>query len=316
MKRLEFISKIFCGGFFSVFLLSILFASCASAPETVFHREDSGQEFSLLPAGARFYIWADVVKGRPLINVLSFEGMSGKDAVQILERTGSAAAAIFQAKQFQDRRFFLAATGNFPRFMANFSLAFSKGWKKQKSVTGGSYWRSQKDDIALALGSKLALVSNTDPLLDFTPEIPPAGFIKFHRDMALAGWMPNPSEPINNFFVSLGIPLQIPAEDFLFGAARAMPELWELVFRIRTPSATHARSLLSLFSLARLLTLRGAVPREEHGERDLSIAPQDVAALFFANAPEQEDDVLKLRMGPLDEGGVALLFQMFSLYSN
>jgi len=309
----------------------ILLVSCVSAPKPSFSKEDEIRELSLLPAGGKFYVWADVPQSRPLLDVLSFEGMSGRDAARVLDNTVTAVAAVFESGRLQEdgaqgRRYFLAATGDFPRRRANFSLTFSKGWKKLKGLSGSRYWYSKSNGIALVLGSELALVSDSDPWEIFPgiipgnrhAEIPQPAFLDFRRGLVLAGWLPNPSESIDAFMDSLGIPLQIPAEDFFFGAGR-LPENaaggpWELVFRIRAPSASHARALLGLFSMARLFVLRETVPKT--GTEKDGISPQDAAALLFAKVPEQDGEFLTLRISDLDPDKIALLFNMFSVYSN
>lgn len=321
----------------SLFFLLVLFGSCATAPKVSFPGENGEEELSLLPAGAEVYLWVDAVKGRPLLDVLSFDGKSGKDAGKILDSTETAAAAILH--EGQGRRFFLAARGNYPRVRANLSLSFTKGWKKLKGSTGNSYWYSKNDDIALALGSDLVLVSDTDPWeilpAGIPKETPPAAFMEFRQTMALAGWVSSPSGSIDSFLSSMGIPLQIPAEELYFGAERlpadkssqdapntAGPQSapagapWQLVFRVRTPSVNNARSLLGLFSVARFFLQRGAIPAA--GQDGLSpdkdsLSPQEAAALFFANNPEQDGAFLTFRTAPLDENKIALLFAMFSV---
>ena len=301
------------------FLLLLL--SCAGAPRASVQGE--GYELSLLPAGGRAYIWVDMTEGRPLLEGLFFIDLSDRNTAQIIDSTGAAAAVIFP--EGQGRRFFLAATGSFPRSKANFSLTFNRDWKRQKSASGNSFWFSQRDNIALSLESNLALVSDVDPFDFYQAEVPPEGFVEFRRSQALAGWLPSPGYAINNFIESLGIPLQIPAEEFFFGAARPpaemaqgdnnLPsnELWELAFRIRTPSASQARSLLVLFSMARLFVQRGAFA-ESAGDGPIGI--QQLTALLFANSPEQDGEFLNLRTGPIDERGIALLFAMFQVNSN
>ena len=304
----------------------ILLASCASAPKISLPPESEGAELALLPAGGKVYVWADTVQGKPLLDVLSFDGKSSKDAAKVLDLTKTAAGVVFPEAQNKDgqggqeRRFFLAAFGDYPRVKANFSLIFTKGWKKQKSPTGNSYWYSKDQGLALALGPDIALVSNSDPFEDFPKETIPAGFIDFRRGMALAGWLPDSSEKINGFLDAMGLPVQIPAEDFFFGAARLPGKdpsdaPWELIFRIRTESASQARSLLSFINMARLFLLRGIGQEEKSGDGS-SMGPMEMAALLFANPPEQDKDALIFRTGPLGEDGIALLFTAFSLYSD
>ena len=136
--------------------------------------------------------------------------------------------------------------------------------------------------------------------------------------------MPDSSEFINGFLNTMGIPLQIPAEDLFFGAVR-LPEtvdahtregLWELVFKIKTPSESNARALLTLFSVARLFFQRGGGAQTGFDEEITSLSPQEAAALLFANIPEQDGEFLILRVSSLDENRIALLFEMFSVYSD
>jgi hypothetical protein len=297
-------------------LVFFLLVSCASAPKISTPVDENA--LALLPAGARVYLWADIVRARPLLNVLSFQGVSGKNAAQVLDNTKSAALAFFSndkaGEKDNNRQFFIAALGSYPRFKASLSLTFSKSWKKQKSSTGGNYWYSKADNITLTLGDNLAFVSNTDPLAAFSAATAPEGFAAFNHSFALAGWMNDSAESINVFMASMGIPLQIPAEDFFFGARKEDEDLWDLIFKIRTPSATQARSLLSLFSVARLFVMRAA--NAQGGSDGEPMGPQQAAALLFANVPELDDAYLTLRIDSLNANKIALLFNMFSIYSN
>ena len=297
-------------------LVFFLLVSCASAPKISSPADENA--LALLPAGARVYLWADIARARPLLDVLSFQGVSGKNAAQVLDYTKSAGVAIFSndktGEKNNSRQFFIAALGNYPRFKASLSFTFSKSWKKQKSSYGGNYWYSQANNIALVLGDSLALVSNTDPLAAFSVATAPEGFAAFSRGFALAGWMNDSAGSINTFLASMGIPLQIPAEDFFFGAKKEDEDLWNLIFKIRTPSAMQARSLLTLFSIARLFVMRAANAQGEVAGEPLS--PQQAAALLFANVPELDEAYLTLRIDSLNSDKIALLFNMFSIYSN
>jgi hypothetical protein len=313
--------RVLCA-FVRCFMVFVFFlASCASSPKISSPADESG--LSLLPAGAKVYLWADTVKARPLLDVLSFQGVNGKEAAQVLDKTKSAALAFFSDGEDDDitsnRQFYIAAMGNYPQLSASLSFAFSKIWKKQKSSAGGSYWYSQADNIALVLGTGLALVSNTDPLAAFPVASAPKGFAEFNRGFALAGWMNDSADAINVFLASMGIPLQIPAEDFFFGARKIetqgfSAEFWDLVFRIRTQSPAQARSLLSLFSIARLFVLRAQNTQGVDASEPMS--PQQAAMLLFANVPELNAEYLTLRMDSIETEKIALLFNMFSIYSN
>jgi hypothetical protein len=288
-------------GKFCKLLAAFLFFSCATSPkqpESFAQLEQMGEagEFAFLPSGAAAYLRADVRKSRPLLDALSFGGFSAKDAVQVLDRTDTAAAAFFSGPP----GFFFACRGNYPHLRAGISMSFSKDWTRVKSPSGGRYWHSPVYGLGLALGSASALASGGDPFVPqkLLPGEIPGGFSAFRASLPVAGWIPNPQEPLNNFLASLGIPIQIPAEDFFFGASAAGDEgAWELVFRVRTRSANQARALASLFSLARLAVAGGGGALE-------TIRP------LFVNLPVRDGDSLTLRSAPMEREQISALFRM------
>ena len=307
-------------------LFSFFFISCATSPKAEPVLADGAPDFSVLPAGANIYLWTDVERSRPLLDVLSFGGFKGSDASKILDRTETAIAASYP--EGAPQRFFLAAWGEYPKFGAGASLGFSRDWKKIKSGTGSRYWYSKSTKLGVAMGSDLAIVSNGDPFVPSSGIDPvPDGFEDFRRACVLAGWLNNPDIPLNSFMESLGIPLQIPAEDFFFGITRVPADLspaglnstdtapWEFVFGIRVSSASQARSLVSLFSMARFFIQMGA-GSEADFESDSSMSVMELVSLLFSNSPEQNEDFLTLRIGPLNENRIALLLSMFPVYSN
>ena len=240
-----------------------------------------------------------------------------------MERTNTALAAFYSENAA--RRFFLAGWGNYPNLRAGASMSFSRGWKKLKSTTGNRYWFSAGNKLGIAVGARLAFASDGDPFSPAQNSDPaPRGFEEFRRACVLSGWLIDPEITINGFIAKLGLPLQIPAEDFFFGAISAPAdkkqpdeELWELAFRIKTPSANNARSLLSLFSMARIFMGRGPAPQTAQPEsKALAMSPQEAVFLFFANDPEQNEEFLTIRTEPLNKDRIALLFKMFSLYSD
>ena len=314
----------------SFFLVFFLFASCATSPKPGQVLPEGEPDFSVLPPLASAYLWADVDQAKPLLEALSFEGISGKDASQILDRTGMALLAVFPDTATQ--RFFLAGWGNYPNLRAGMSMSFSRDWKKVKSETGNRYWHSAAYKLGIALGPTLAFVSDGDPFMPGSgADISPPGFDEFRRASVLSGWLTSPREAIMDFISGIGLPIEVPAEEFFFGAERLPLEsagsnnaaggrLWELVMRIKTPSPSHARSFLSLFSIARLFiapsrTSSGSIP-DAAGESASSMGPADIAAILFANVPVQEGEFLTLHTDPMREERIALLFNMFQLYSN
>jgi len=302
-------------------LAAVLLMSCASAPRMPAPADNEPPELFLLPAGGSVYLWADAAEARPLLEAVAPLDSSGRSLAMMLDRTNTAAVAVFE--EGQDRRFFLAAAGRYPRRRANFALSAVRGWEMRRGFDRKIYWRADDSDITLALGRNLALVSNLDPFDNDDRETPPHTFAEFRRGMAVAGWVNDSSPRVNTLMETLGIPIQIPAEDLFFGAARAPAAAngldWDLAFRIRTPSETHARSLLALFSTARFFVQMGASAGAGGQDRFLTedgfLDVQEVAMLFFANVPQQDGAFLTLRMDSLDTGAIALLFSLFSVYS-
>jgi hypothetical protein len=294
-------------------LLVLVFVSCATSPKASSSQGvDGSPDFGLLPLGAQVYLWADVKQGRPLLDALSFQGMDGRDARDVLDRTETAVAAFYPEQA--GRRFFLAGWGSYPNTKAGISMAFSKDWKTVKSETGKKFWSSKSSGLGIAIGPSLAVATDKDPFAS-GGAVSPGGFEEFRRACVLAGWMPNPGEPLNRYLEAMEIPIKIPAEDFFFGAVRVggttsgVPpgggDKWELVFRIRTPSPSQARALVTLFTMARMF-IGNASGAEGFG----------ALALLFANTPVQDGADLSLRSGIMETKEIALLFNSFSVYSS
>ena len=334
-----------CVSFFSIILV-VFFVSCATAPKASPVLEDGSPDFSILPSGADLYLWADVKNAKPLIDALSFGGLKGSDASRIAEYTDTVLAALYpeqnpdpalsaaggeprpttykwsgSAVGSGQMNFFLAGIGNYPKSKAGFSMSISRDWKKIKSETGNRYWFSKSHNLGVALGSKLVFVSEGDPFVLGSGINPaPKDFEEFRRSTVLSGWLNNPGISLNRFIESLGIPLQIPAEELYFGVVKiplneavsnsdgTSQKPWELVFKIKTSSAREARSVLSLFTFARMF-----IPRNPAGGERAAffMSPMEAAALLFANPPEQEEEFLTLRLPPLNEKSIALLLGMF-----
>jgi hypothetical protein len=105
----------------------------------------------------------------------------------------------------------------------------------------------------------------------------------------------------------MGIPIQIPADQLLFGVYPAGAGQYETVLRLETASASRARAVVNLFSMAQLFA--SSMDFSKSG------ALQSVAAAFFTNIPVQDDAALILRTGAMDAKDIALLFNTLSLYS-
>ena len=292
---------------------SVLAAACATVPKNTAAADTD--EFSLLPPDGAMYIWADIKETRPLLESISFDDLDLKKAGSVLDRSETAAAVFSGAGT---ERFFINLRGKYPVFQAGFSLTFNRDWKKVKSLTGNPYWFSKKFGIGLALDAQRALVSPEDPFARLpsgrTVEVP-AGFNEFREGAVMSGWITDPEKTVNEFLSSLGLPIQLPAEDFFFNVVKSKDsnnrDMWELVFRVRTPSVNQARALVTIFSLARIFIINmpsGSAQDEKPGIANFLPA-------LFKNAPQRDDDVLTLVSDAFTTRETALLFSAISVYS-
>jgi hypothetical protein len=285
----------------AVFFAVLVLVSCASSPRSA--APPGGREgFAPLAPGALVYLYIDVPKARPLLDSLPLEGIGPARMQEALDRTESAAAALYP--EGAERRFLAAAKGRYPRFRAGLSFAFSPAWKKVRSETGARYWRSDRDRLSVSLSSGRALVSDGDPFARAPGTEIPRGFEEFRRDALLAGWADS-AAGINRFIASLAIPIRIPADRLVFGVYAAEGRGYEAALRVETPSESHARGLAAIFSMVRMVIANTNLP-EPQGS---------MAAALFAKAPDQEGSDLIIRTGVMDEGGIALLFTVFTVYS-
>jgi hypothetical protein len=161
----------------------------------------------------------------------------------------------------------------------------------------------------------------------------PEGFNGFREGAPLALWMENPAGLLDRFLGALRLPIRIPAEQ-LMAALSALPAaepaakpmagpdtdpqnsrdsgtgtLYEIRLQIKTPSETSARTFLTLFSTARLFVFRSG------GLGEMNQETLKLINILFARQAEQQGAYIILRSPPLDENDIALLFNLFSVYS-
>ncbi|MDR0643154.1 MAG: hypothetical protein LBG07_11940 [Treponema sp.] len=310
-----------------------LLAACASVPKTL---EDSLDRALPLDGGAMLYLVVDVPRARPFLDYIDIEGLAKEDAAQILDKTRHAAAAVFPPNS--GKRLQAASWGNYPSFGAGLAFTSAKDWKRKRSPAG-PFWYSADRDISLAFnkGQAFAALGPAEGGAEITagttpaagpyaqgPGVPvPETFSAFREGACLALWLENPAEPLSRFLEGLRLPIRIPAEEFLASlvplaspeeASAGFPEgaagpagagtPYEIRLQIRAPSETNARTLMTLFSTARIFLSRA-------GDAEYP----ELLYRLLARPPEQEGPYLKLRSAPLNERDIALLFALFSIYS-
>ncbi|MDR0643575.1 MAG: hypothetical protein LBG05_01490 [Treponema sp.] len=272
------------------------------------------EEFEPFADGALLYLSIDAVNSRPILDLLTMGGMPIREAAQILDRTSTITAAFYPRV---DPRFFAVFQGNYPKVLADLSLKAAADWKRRRSETGADYWRTEKDRLSIAFDMKTIAASDTDPFsfisntaLANTLLSVPQGFDEFRRGAVLAGWFGGGADALNALLMAMETPFEIQANRMLFSVT-PKDEAYYVVLQIETPSENAARSLSQLFSIARLLGVKGI---EQGGapsrERDLEFFMD----MLFSNPPERNGASLTLRLGPMDAVQTALLFNVFSVY--
>ena len=296
-----------------VFLFAV-FTSCKTAPIIPDPMLDDTRLIPL-ESGAMVYLFADAQAARPILDLLPLAELKDKQSKQMIDKTRTTVAAFYPPES--GRRFQLVAWGNYPSTRAGMALNMNKRWKKSRGESG-SYWYSASDRLSLALNSKQAFLAarldtqNNSPFAPLPGIETPEGFAEFRRNAVLSCWLDDPGPRINQVMEAMGIPLQIPAERIfisLFQAETppAAERQYEALIRMRLPSVSQARALLTLFSLAGAFL--GPV---QGGELQDPVAV--MMAVLFSNPPALNDRDLNIKSAVLGEKEIALLFELFSLY--
>ncbi|MDR0554839.1 MAG: hypothetical protein LBG76_08595 [Treponema sp.] len=300
--------------------MAVLFilGACASTPRNVpqLPGQDGGIEamFAPLEPDALVYLWADVPGTRPILDRASFAGFDGKSASDLLDRTEFVAAAVYPQTAASEsaetgRSFMAAARGRYPVLSAGLAFSFSPSWKKRKSPTGNSYWYSKREGLSIALYSRNALVSDGDPFPKSGNPQTPSALGELSRGAVLAGWITSAAEPLNRFITQLGLPIQIPAQQLIFALYPSREEgTYETALYLETASESQAQALSSMIAMLRIFMPQELLSAD-------STNPMALAGAVFAYPPVTQGTAIVLHSAPMKPETIALLFNMFSLYS-
>jgi hypothetical protein len=301
---------------FSV-LLCVFLSFCKTAPSTNDALLDETETLPLEP-GAQLYVLADVQAFRPVLELLSIrefseQGMDKSQLQEMLDRTKSAAAALYRNER--ERHFQVTAWGHYPKIRAGMALNLNPEWKKQKTGAGLPYWSSTGRALSLALNSKQIFASSfaEGPFASLPGTAVPEGFTAFRRGAVFSCWMEKPADSLNQVFAQMEIPLQMPAERILFSLfpAADSAQNYMALIHIQTASVSHARSLAALIGLAHNFGFGSSSAADPDAAPDLAGLAAEV---FFANPPVQDGKNILLKTAVLSKNEIALLFNIFSIY--
>jgi len=264
-----------------------------------------------LDKGASVYALADVASTRPILEGLSYIPLNDKNIKQMLDRTRSAAVAVFTPSSQDDRRFQLVSWGNYPASGSSIAFGSNKDWKKQRSAFKNSvYWHSDKAQMSVAVAPSQAWVLAAmtkdphDPIPSQEGIDLPEGFGEFAKDAVFSCWLSDPGPALNQKLKGAGLPLEIPAQQLFIRLFPLDEQKYEAHIKITLAGATQARTILSFISIARMFM---APPSAADTLSSL------LSDLLFANPVTQDGSSLLFKMPPLSASDISLLFSVFSL---
>ncbi|MDR2576317.1 MAG: hypothetical protein LBC52_07740 [Treponema sp.] len=292
-----------------------------------------------LDKGASAYVLIDVVKARPILEKISYIPTNDKNIKMMIDKTQSAVLAVFSPSSKETRRYQLVSWGNYPASGSSIAFGTNKDWKKRQSASfKTAYWHSDKAQMSVAVNSSRAYVLAAmtkdphDPVPSSEGIKIPDGFGEFARGAVFSCWLSDPRSVFNQKLREMGIPLEIPAEQFFVsmfpadgqasvkqpvsasGAVSASQPMYEANIKIVVPSAAQARAVANVISFAR--AFMPTAPLNDSGSAINDSAQNSamaLASILFANPVVQEGNSLLIKTPPLGVNEIALLFPMFSL---
>jgi len=315
--------------------ITLLIAHCSlliACKSVVKAPEQMPLESGIVPLdkGASAYILIDAANARPILEGISYIPANDKNVKLMLDRTQSAAVAVFSPSSEETRRFQLVSWGNYPASGSSIAFGTNKDWKKQRSASLNTiYWHSEESQMSIAVSPSQAFVlvamtkAPRDPIASPEGIKNPEGFGEFAKGAVFSCWLSDPGPALNKILKGMGIPLEMPAEQLfvrLFPSddqASASQPSYEAHIKITLPGETQARTIVSLLSLARTFMPPPILPSPVESSDSQGVLAQKSAAMMvyilFANPLVQEEGSLFLKSPSLSARDISLLFSMFSL---
>jgi hypothetical protein len=282
--------------------LLLIFLSCKSAPQIP---DPALLTAFPLESGASVYLYADAKEARPIIDLIPIAELKNKQARLMLDKTVFFTAALFPKES--GRRFQLAAWGNYPNSFVRMALGTNKNFKKQNSESG-AYWHSAEDGLSLAFDSKQAFAASwqgnkpASPITASAGINLPEGFDEFRKGSPLSCWFEEPGSGLNRILDNRENPFKIPAQRMFINLYPSGEEngskIFNAVIRMQFSSATQARGIAALFTIARNFAFTSNFA---------------LSGIFFANPPVLDGINMDIKTGTLAEKEISLLFNMFLL---
>ncbi|MDR1362602.1 MAG: hypothetical protein LBJ35_00930, partial [Spirochaetaceae bacterium] len=182
------------------------------------------------------------------------------------------------------------------------SFFFDPAWKKEKSITGGKYWRSSKNNVSLFMQKNRTHISDADPFFTEDAAETPENFALFSDGSCVSAWLTGIGL-VNRALERINLPITIPATA-LFAAVFPLGDDWRIAFRLETPAPAQARGLVSVLSMARG-ALAGNYIRGDGME---------FLRLLLSEPPEVDGSAIVLKSPPLPQSVLSGLITSLSIY--
>jgi hypothetical protein len=296
---------------YSLFIL--LFLSCQTLPKALGMDIASLEKTGLpLESGAMVYLIADVDRARHLIEHLPIKELKDSHTKQMLEKTDFLVAAMFPLGN--ERRFQLAAWGNYPSSGAGMAFGINRSWKQLRAASGYSYWYSEAERLSISVTPAQAFAAASandtpaEPVTTASAVKMPEGFAEFSGISAggqsshLSCWLERGDSVINRVLNSSGLPIRFPVRELFIAIFPVEGRKYQGTIRMQFESASQARGMASLLSMANNYIYG------EHGGKSL------LTAIFFTNPPVVNGNYFDIKTAVLSEGDIVQLFNLFSLF--
>jgi len=269
-----------------------------------------------LDKGASVYVLIDVVNARPILERISFIPANDKNIKMMIDKTRSAVLAVFLPSSTETRRYQLVSWGSYPASGSSIAFGTNKNWKKQQSASlKMAYWHSDKAQMSVAVSPSRAYVlaamtkDPRDPVPSSEGIKIPDGFGEFAKGAVLSCWLSEPRSVFNQKLREMGIPLEIPAEQFFVSMFPADGQKYEANIKITVPNAAQARAVVNVISFARAFIPSPQLD-DNNSAQNSAVA---LASILFSNPVTQEGNSLLIKTPPLGVNEISLLFSIFSL---
>jgi hypothetical protein len=258
-----------------------------------------GEGFIPLRENAFVYIFADVKKMGPIIDVIPVNQLKNWQAALAIDRTEIALVALFTGDT--GLYFQIVGFGSYPSLAVTLGLFFHRNWKYVFSRRG-NYWSSETDRLSVRFSSKeIYAVSwrRNQPQADPVPQEPgirmPEGFTAFrHRSgesAPLSLWLDNNNSILDRMFNAEGITTNLPIERLFLNLYHLEDNLFKADLILQARSSALVRNFTTSLSS----TGSGSV----------------LNALFFANPPVQNGRNLEFQSALLSETEIVSLMRIF-----